>query len=180
MARSVTLTAAAVLALAGGVAWLVGSSALEAGVGTVVLAAGLGVTVWLVLTGSRDAWSPPVERWRARRLVRLAVVGAVLVAASSIALGFLSLGELAVPVAFGIAGAVLVPASSTLEDRSYLLLGAVLMVLAAVGGLLALRSVGELYPRGLVGLGAGAVLWVASAHKAGLLDRLGVRNRYRR
>lgn len=172
MARSVTLTSAAVLALGGGVAWLVGSSALDAGVGTVVLALGLAVTVWLVVTGSRDAVDRPVERWRSRRLLRLTVIGIVLIAASSTLLGLVSYGELAVPVAFFVVGALLVPASSTLGDRTYLLIGSAMMVLSAVGGLLALNSVGELYPRGLVGLGAGLLLWAASAYRSGLVPQL--------
>ena len=73
------------------------------------------------------------------------------------------------PVAFFVVGALLVPASSTLGDRSWLAIGAVLMVLAALGGLLALNSAGALYPRGLVGLGSGLLLWGASAHRSGLL-----------
>ena len=169
MARSVTLSSASVLALGGGVAWLLGSSALAAGLGTVVLAAGLAVTVWLTVTGGRHGGDRPLERWRSKRLVRLAVLGVVLVVAASVLLGLVGYGELGVPVAFFVVGALLVPAASTLDDRSWLLLGAVLMVLAALGGLLALNSAGALYPRGLVGLGAGLLLWSASAHRSGLL-----------
>lgn len=172
MARSVALSSAAVLAIGGGIAWLVGSSALEAGVGTVVLALGIAVTVWLAVTGSRDVDEAPVERRRSRRLLRLVVLGVVLIVAASTVLGLLSYGELAVPVAFFVVGALLVPASSTLDDRTVLLLGSALMVLAAVGALLALNSVGQLYPRGLVGLGAGALLWVVSAMRSGLLAPL--------
>lgn len=172
MARSVTLSSASVLALGGGAAWLVGSSALDAGLGTVVLAAGLAVTIWLTVTGGRHGLEPPLERWRSRRLLRLAVLGVVLIVAASVVLGLVRYGELGVPVAFFVVGALLVPASSTLGDRSWLLLGAVLMVLAALGGLLALNSAGALYPRGLVGLGAGALLWAASAHRSGLLRGL--------
>ena len=84
----------------------------------------------------------------------------------------LSYGELAVPVAFFVVGALLVPASSALDDRTVLMLGSALMVLAAVGALLALNSVGQLYPRGLVGLGAGVLLWVVSALRSGLLAPL--------
>lgn len=169
MARSVTLSSASLLALGGGTAWLVGSSALATGVGTVVLAAGLAVTIWLTVTGGRHGLEPPLERWRSRRLLRLALLGVALVVGASVLLGLLSYGELGVPVAFFLIGALLVPASSTLGDRSWLLLGAVLMVLAALGGLLALNSAGALYPRGLVGLGSGLLLWTASAHRAGLL-----------
>lgn len=169
MARSVTLSSASVLALGGGTAWLVGSSALDTGVGTVVLAAGLAVTIWLTVTGGRHGLEQPLERWRSRRLLRLALLGVALIVGASVLLGLVSYGELGVPVAFFLVGALLVPASSTLGDRSWLLLGAVLMVLAALGGLLALNSAGALYPRGLVGLGSGLLLWAASAHRAGLL-----------
>jgi hypothetical protein len=169
MARSVTLSSASLLALGGGTAWLVGSSALDTGVGTVVLAAGLAVTIWLTVAGGRHGLEQPLERWRSRRLLRLALLGVALVVGSSVLLGLVGYGELGVPVAFFLVGALLVPASSTLGDRSWLLLGAVLMVLAALGGLLALNSAGALYPRGLVGLGSGLLLWAASAHRAGLL-----------
>ncbi|MBW0132756.1 hypothetical protein [Pseudonocardia abyssalis] len=172
MARTVTLSAAAVLALAGGVGWLVGSSALDAGTGTVVLAAGLGVTAWLFVVGSRDAAERPMERWRSRRLLRLAVIGLIVIVAGSALLGFTPYGELAVPLGFGVIGALLVPASSLLGDRTYLLLGSGLMLLAALGAFLALNSVGQLYPRGLVGLGAGVLLWAASAHRSGLIAQL--------
>ncbi|MBW0119394.1 hypothetical protein I4J48_29535, partial [Pseudonocardia sp. KRD-169] len=170
--RPVPLSAAAVLALAGGVGWLVGSSALDAGTGTVVLAAGLGVTAWLFVVGSRDAAERPMERWRSRRLLRLAVIGLIVIVAGSALLGFTPYGELAVPLGFGVIGALLVPASSLLGDRTYLLLGSGLMLLAALGAFLALNSVGQLYPRGLVGLGAGVLLWAASAHRSGLIAQL--------
>lgn len=172
MARTVTLSAAAVLALGGGAGWLVGSSALDAGAGTVVLAVGIGITAWLVVVGSRDAYERPMEHWRSRRLLRLAVVGLVLIVAGSALLGFTAYGELAVPLGFGVVGALLLPASSLLGDRTYLVLGAGLMLLAALGAVLALNSVGQLYPRGLVGLGAGVLLWAAAAHRAGLFAQV--------
>ena len=44
-----------------------------------------------------------------------------------------------------------------------------LMVLGAAGAVLALDSAGALYPQGVVGLGAGAVLWLFGAQRTGLL-----------
>lgn len=178
MARTVTLSAAAVLALGGGVGWLVGSSALDAGAGTVVLAIGLGVTAWLVSTGSRDAVDRPLERWRSQRLLRLAVVGLVLVVGVGAVLGLTPYGELAVPLGFGVVGALLVPASSALADRFYAGLGAALMLLAAACALLALNTAGELFSRGIVGLGAGVLLWLAAAYRAGVISGLRGRTRF--
>lgn len=178
MRRTITLSSAAVLALGGGFGWLIGSSALEPGTGTVVLAMGIALTVWLVREGNRSDVERPPERGRTGRLVRLVLIGIVLVAGGGALLGVVGYGELAVPLGFGVVGALLLPAASLLGSRSYLLLGGALMVLAATGAVLALNSAGELYPRGLVGLGAGALLWVASALQGGLVTE--VRTRLRR
>lgn len=172
MRRSVTLPPAAALAIAGGFGWLIGSSALEPGTGTVVLAAGLVLTVWLVRVAVRAAAARPPERWQAGRLLRLAAVGVALVVGGSALLGVLGYGELSVPLGFGVVGALLLPASSLLGSRSYLLLGAGLMVVAAFGAVLALNSAGELYPRGLVGLGSGVLLWVTAALHGGVVGEL--------
>jgi hypothetical protein len=45
-------------------------------------------------------------------------------------------------------------------------------VLGACGAVLALRSVGQLYPTGLVGLGAGALFLAAVAVEVGLHHEL--------
>lgn len=178
MAGTVTLSAAAVLALGGGAGWLVGSSALDQGLGTVVLAVGIGVTVWLVITGSRGAVDRPLERWRARRLLRLTVIGLVLAVGGGALLGLTAYGELSVPLGFGVVGALLIPASTALADRFYAGLGAALMLLAAGCALLALSTVGEFYSRGLVGLGAGVLLWTAAAYRAGAISGLRGRTRF--
>ena len=52
------------------------------------------------------------------------------------------------------------------------------MVLGASGAVLALGSAGQLYPQGLVGLGAGAVLWLFGAQRTGLLAELRQRSRH--
>ncbi len=62
--------------------------------------------------------------------------------------------------------------SSQLDERSLLALGGALMVLGAAGALLALDSSGQLYPQGVVGLVAGGLFWLTSAHRTGLLADL--------
>lgn len=159
--------------LAGGVWWTVGAGVLDSGTGTVVLAAGLGITGSLFMAVRRRHGSgaplPPGGRARLLRLVAVAVVLGALVVGS---LTFLNSGELAVPAVCVLVGAVLVALSSQLDQRSVLAVGAALMVLGAVGALLALNSAGLLYPQGVVGLGAGISLWTAAGYRTGLLAEL--------
>jgi hypothetical protein len=157
----------------GAVWWTVGAAALDGGVGTVVLAAGLGVTAGLVVALHRrhghGARLPGGERGR---LLRVLGITAALVAVSGTVLGSFGLGELVVPVSCVLVGIAGMSLASVLEARSLLAVGAVLLVLGAGGALLALDSAGRLYPQGLVGLGAGAVLWLAAAGRGGLLRAL--------
>jgi hypothetical protein len=67
-------------------------------------------------------------------------------------------------------GVALILLSSQLDERIFLAAGGALMVLGAVGALLALDSAGNMYPQGLVGLVAGGILWLAGAYRTGLLD----------
>ncbi len=80
--KQVEVPGSAVLALAGGAAWLAGSAALPSGAGTVVLAAGLAVTVWLMVQATRAGGTgrgPRLDRDRRRRVLSLLVVGVGLV-----------------------------------------------------------------------------------------------------
>jgi hypothetical protein len=158
--------------------WTVGAAALEPGVGTVVLAAGLGVTGVLVMAlRSRHGSGEPLPRGGRGRFLRLLGVTAALLAVAVTALGKLSWGELAVPVAAAVVGVAALMLSSQLDERSLLALGGALMVLGAVGALLALRSAGALYPQGVVGMVAGALFWLTSAHRTGLLSEARYRAR---
>lgn len=163
-------------AVLGGGWWIVGAAALDAGPGTVVLAAGLGALVGMVLALRRrhgaGAALPPGGR---SRLLRLLGITAALIAVASTVLGSFYYSELAVPVACAMVGAVLVGLSTLLDDRSPVAAGGALMVLGAVGVLLALGAAGRPYPQVLVGLVAGAVLWLAGAYRTGLLAELRVR-----
>lgn len=153
-----------------GVCWTVGAAALDSGPGTVVLAAGLGVTGALIAAVHRRphavAAAPPGGR---RRLVRVLVVTLAAVAAIAVAVDRAGYGELTVPLACAVLGVALLVVSAVLEERSPLAAGGVLMVLGAAGAVLALDSAGRLYPHGVVGLVAGAVLWVTGAHRTGLI-----------
>jgi hypothetical protein len=156
--------------VAGAAWWTVGTAALDAGTGTVVLAAGLGAAAGLVLAlRKRYGSGAPLPRGgRTRLLVQIGVTAA-LIAVAGAGLGYFGWGELAVPAACAIVGAALVPLSTQLDERTFVALGGALMVLGAAGVLLALNSAGRLYPQGVVGLLAGALFWLASAHRTGLL-----------
>lgn len=150
--------------------WTVGAAALDGGVGTVVLAAGLGVTGTLVTAlRSRHGSGEPLPRGGRSRFLRLLGITAALVAVAGTALGWLSWGELTVPVAAAVVGVALLVLSSQLDERSLLALGGAVMVVGATGALLALNSAGALYPQGMVGLVTGALFWLTGAHRTGLL-----------
>jgi hypothetical protein len=150
--------------------WTIGASALDTGAGTVVLAAGLGLTAMLVVALRRrfGSGAPLPPGGRTRLFVLIGVTAAVVAVAGTV-LGIVGEGELVVPVACAIVGAALMPLASQLDERTFTALGGALMVLGAAGVLLALNSAGRLYPHGVVGLVAGALFWLAIAHRAGLL-----------
>jgi len=173
--RQVEVPGSAVLALAGGAAWLAGSAALPSGAGTVVLAAGLAVTVWLVVQATRAGGTgrgPRLDRDRRRRVLSLLVVGVGLVVLGS------TLLRATGPVTVAVGGALLLPLASLLDRRSLIALGAALMLLGAGGAVLALNSAGGTESQGLVGLVGGVLLWAAAAQQAGLTTQL--RDRIRR
>lgn len=164
--------------IVGGMWWTVGAAALKPGTGTVVLAAGLGVTAGLVLAVRRRHGSgAALPRGGRRRLLRLILITIALIVAASASLGSVGWAELAIPAACVLVGVALWPLSTRLDERALLAVGAALMVLGAGGAILALDSAGELYPQGVVGLGAGALLWLEGAHRGGLIAELRQRSR---
>jgi hypothetical protein len=155
---------------AAGVWWTVGAAALDSGLTTVVLAAGLGVTGGMAVALRRRFGSgEPLPAGGRGRLVRLLVGAAALIAVVAAGLGYIGYAELTVPVACAVVGAALLLAASLLEDRAPVAAGSALLVLGAAGAVLALDSVGTLYPQGVVGLGAGTLLWLFGAQRTGLL-----------
>jgi len=150
--------------------WTIGAAALDGGAGTVVLAGGLGVTGVLVMAlRSRHGAGEPLPRGGRGRFLRLLGITAALVAVAGTVLGWMSWGELAVPVAAALVGVAALVLSSQLDERALLALGGAMMVLGAAGALLALDSAGALYPQGVVGLVAGGLFWLTGAHRTGLL-----------
>lgn len=180
MRRQVEVSGAAVLALAGGAAWLVGSSALPGGQATVVLAIGLTVTVWLMVRAAHaeERHGPRLDPYRRRRVLQLVVLGVALAVGGTTVLRSVDRGELAVPLAVAVSGALLLPLASVLDRRGLLAVGGALMLLGAGGAVLALNSAGRTESQGLVGFAGGLLLWAAAAHGAGLLGEL--RDRIRR
>ncbi|WP_219413289.1 hypothetical protein [Pseudonocardia nigra] len=164
--------------LVGGAWWTIGAAALDGGFGTVVLAAGLGLTGAIVVALRRHGPGGPLTRAARTRLLLVFGITAALMAVSGTVLGFFDLGELTVPLACVMTGVALVSVSSVLDERSVLAAGGGLMVLGAVGAVLAFDSAGALYPQGVVGLVAGLLLWTVGAHRTGLLREL--RGRARR
>lgn len=154
----------------GAVWWTVGSVALPPGPGTLVLAAGLGL-VGAMFVGIRRHHGPgaPLPAGGRARLLKLAGIAAGLVVLAAVVLDLTDWGELTVPLACVIVGAALVPASSVLDARLLLATGGALMVVGAAGAVLALGSAGNLYPQGMVGLIAGALLWLSGALRVGLI-----------
>jgi len=156
--------------LLGGLWWTVGAVALSSGLGTVVLAAGIGVTGGLIAAlRRRHGGGEPLPAGGRGRLLRIAFVAVVLGVAAGPLLGMVGLGELGVPVACAVTGVALFPLAAMLDDRAPLAAGGLLLVFAATGALSALDSAGTLLPQGLVGMGAGAVIWLAGAQRTGLL-----------
>ena len=179
--KQVDVPGSAVLALAGGAAWLVGSAALPSGAGTVVLALGIAVTVWLVVQATRAPGSgrgSRLDRDQRKRVITLVVVGAGLVVLGGMLLRATGRAELTVPLTVAVCGALLLPLASLLDRRGLLAVGAALMLLGAGGAVLALNSAGTAESQGLVGLVGGVLLWAAAAQQAGLTDEL--RDRIRR
>jgi hypothetical protein len=159
--------------------WTVGAAALEGGLSTAVLALGLGVTGTMIVALRRrfGAGEPLAPGGRARMLKLLGGALAVIVGVA-VGLGYLGYAELTVPLACAVLGVALLMLSPALDDRAPLAAGSSLMVLGAAGAVLALRSAGQLFPQGLVGLGAGALLWAFGAQRTGLLAE--ARDRARR
>lgn len=156
--------------LVGGLWWIVGAIALDAGTGTVVLAAGLAVIVGLVVTVRRRFGAgAELPHGGRRRLARTVVVAVAATIGVAVGLGALGLGEVTVPVVAAVSGLALFAVSSQLGERVLLAAGAAMMVLGATGALVALQSVDNVFSQGVVGLVSGALVWLAGAHRSGLL-----------
>jgi hypothetical protein len=164
--------------LLGGAGWVAGSLGFGAGGGTLVMAAGLLLTGWLFTTvRRRQGLGARLDRGLRARVLRLAVVVGVVLLVVGIGLPLIGQGwgELTVPAGAAVVGAGLCSLSTLLGERSFVAVGGVLVVLGAVGCLLALNSGGAALPLGVVGLGGAAVLWLAGVRRIGFVEELRAR-----
>jgi hypothetical protein len=167
--RRPALTPVGLGAVAGALGWAVGTLAFPPGLGTLVLAVGLLAAVGLYRAVRwRVVARPPLPPRARAGLTRLVVLGGTLVVAAALAVSEAGYSKLTVPSGCMIVGACLVPAAGLLDRRGCLVLGGALMLLGACGAVLGLNSAGVFYPTGVVGLGAGVLLWAAVAVQGGL------------
>ena len=150
--------------------WIAGALALPGGAGTALMAVGLGATgvLWTLVRG-RQGHGAPMGPARRARLIRQGVVAGVLALAALIGLGMVSWGEVAVPVASALVAITLFSVAPIVGSRSFVTVGSGLLVLAAVGALVALGTVGATAPQGIVGFGGALLLWFAGALRTGVL-----------
>lgn len=163
----------------GTLAWVVGASGLDTGPGTLLVALGLGLAGWLwTVRHRRRAMAVPLHPARKARMQRLIAAGVIGLLAFPLLLSLISYGELGTALSAALVGVLLIMASTVLEERSLVAVGALVLVLSAVGAFLALNSSGVSQSQPVIGLGCGLVLWVAGMRRLGLLDEL--RRRLRR
>lgn len=150
--------------------WIAGALALSGGAGTALMAVGLGATgvLWTLVRG-RQGHGAPMGPARRARLIRQGVVAGVLALAALIGLGMVSWGEVAVPVASALVAITLFSVAPIVGSRSFVTVGSGLLVLSAVGALVALGTVGATAPQGIVGFGGAVLLWFAGALRTGVL-----------
>lgn len=157
----------------GTLAWVVGGAGLDTGLGTLLVALGLGLAGYLVVVRRRaSGMVVPLHPERRKRMQRLIVIGVIGLFAFPVLLSFISYGELGTALSAGLIGVLLIMASSVIEERSLVAVGSLVLVVAALGAFLALNSPGIGVSQPVIGLGAGAILWIAGMRRLGVLDEL--------
>jgi hypothetical protein len=161
--------------LLGAAGWVAGTLGLGSGGGTLLMAAGLLFSGWwFTVVRRRHGRGAKLSRALAARALRIAVAVAVVLVALSIVLPMIGSGwgELTVPLGGAVIGAGLIALASVLVERSWTAVGGLLVVLGAIGALLALSTAGTATPYGVVGIGAAAVCWAAAARRTGAVTEL--------
>ncbi|GAA1874126.1 hypothetical protein GCM10009836_63960 [Pseudonocardia ailaonensis] len=164
--------------LLGGAAWVAGALGLGTGGGTLIMALGLLVTGWaFVSLRRRHGLGARLDGRLRLRVFRLGIGVLVVLVALGIVLPLIGngWGELTVPLGVAVVGAALFPLSTTLGERSFVAVGGLLVVIGAIGALLALNTAGTATPLGVVGFGSAAVLWAAAARRLGVVGELRAR-----
>ncbi len=154
-------------------AWVVGGAGLASGLGTLLVALGVALAGYLFMVRRRaSGMVVALHPERRRRMQRLIIIGVVGLVAFPTLLAFVEFGELGTALSAALIGVLLIMASSVIEERSLVAVGAIVLVIAALGAFLALNSPGVGISQPVIGLGAGAVLWVAGMRRLGVLDEL--------
>ncbi|TCK25412.1 hypothetical protein EV378_1219 [Pseudonocardia endophytica] len=154
-------------------AWVVGGAGLDTGLGTLLVALGVALAGYLWVVRRRaSGMVVQLHPERRRRMQRLLIIGAVGLVAFPILLAMISYGELGTALTAALVAVLLIMASSVIEERSLVAVGAIVLVIAAVGAFIALNSPGVGASQPVIGLGAGAVLFVAGMRRLGVLDEL--------
>ncbi|MCF7550145.1 hypothetical protein [Pseudonocardia sp. WMMC193] len=156
--------------LLGAAGWVAGTLGLGSGGGTLLMAAGLLFSGWwFTVIRRRHGRGARLPRELRTRALRVVAAVAVVLVALSIVLPMIGngWGELTVPLGAVAIGVGLIALASVLVERSWTAVGGALVVLGAVGALLALNTAGTAVPYGVVGLGGAAVLWAAAARRTG-------------
>ncbi|MFP5022976.1 hypothetical protein [Pseudonocardia phyllosphaerae] len=157
----------------GALTWAVGAGGLDSGLGTVLVALGVGLTVYLWIVRRRNrAMAVVLHPERKRRMQRLILIGVAGIVLLPSLLSLLGYGELGLAVSVALIGVLLIQASAVLEERSLVAVGGIVLVLAAFAAFLALGSPEGSSAQAVLGLGAGVVLWIAAARRLGILDEL--------
>ncbi len=156
-----------------GVAWLtVGTLGLGSdGAGTLLLAAGIALVVF-ILVENRRRGSRPLDSRRSGDLLRFTAfaVGAIVVV--SVLLGLISASGFGPGVAAVITGVAFLALARSTGQRPTQWLGIALVVLGVLGALMSTQETSSFVSQGLLGLLCGVLVLLSAADRIGLLETL--------
>jgi uncharacterized membrane protein HdeD (DUF308 family) len=156
-----------------GVAWLtVGSLGLGSdGAGTLLLAAGIALVVF-VLVENRRRGSRPFDPRTSGELLRYGAIAVGAIVVESVLLGLISESAFAPGIAAVITGVAFLALARSTGQRPTQWLGIALVVLGVLAALLSTQETSSFVSQGLLGLLCGILVLVSAADRIGLLETL--------